>query len=80
MGKHLVWWPLEGSKLGGQWGNILLGGHWKVPSLVAFEMNPMLGGQWGSILFSGHWKVPRLIAFGRKKEKLFFYLFPFSTT
>ncbi len=26
-----------------------LGGQWKVPSLVALEMNLMLGGQWGSI-------------------------------
>jgi len=23
--------------LGGQWGNILFGGQWKVPSLVAFR-------------------------------------------
>ncbi len=33
-GKPQIWWPMEGSKLGGQWGNILFGGHWKVPSLV----------------------------------------------
>jgi len=52
---------MEGSNLGGQWGSILLSGHWKVLNLVAFEMNPMLGGQWGNILFSGHW----LVAIGR---------------
>jgi len=26
-GKPQTWWPMEGSKLGGQWGNILFGGH-----------------------------------------------------
>jgi len=35
MGKHLVWWPMEGSKLGGQWTSILLSSQWKIPSLVA---------------------------------------------
>jgi len=29
MGNHLAWWPMEGSKLGGQW---------KGPSLVAIGM------------------------------------------
>jgi hypothetical protein len=37
MGKHLIWWPMEGSKFGGEWGNILFGGQWKVP---------MFGGPW----------------------------------
>jgi hypothetical protein len=44
-GRFQVWWPLEGSKFGSQWGSILFGGQWKVsmligpwkvPSLVAF--------------------------------------------
>jgi len=61
-GRPPTWWPMEGSKLGGQWGNILLGGRWKVLNLVAFEMNLMPGGQWGSILLRGHWKVLNLVA------------------
>jgi hypothetical protein len=54
-----------------------LGGPWKVPSLVALEMNLMLKGQW---------KVPSLVAFGMfhawlpfdKKKKILFTSFHFS--
>jgi len=46
---------MEGSKLGGPW---------KIPSLVALEMNPMLGNQWGSILLGDQWKVLILVALG----------------
>ncbi len=53
----------EKEKVGGE-GRPQIGGQWKVPSLVALEMNPMLEGQWGSILFSDQWKVPSLVALG----------------
>jgi len=43
----------------------LLGGQWKVPSLVALGRNPMFGGQWGIILFGGQWKVPSLVTLGK---------------
>jgi hypothetical protein len=33
-------------KLGGQWGNILLGGQWKVPNLVVNGETSLLGGPW----------------------------------
>jgi hypothetical protein len=39
-----------------------LGGQWKVPNLVALEMNPMLECQWGGILLGGQWKVLSLVA------------------
>jgi hypothetical protein len=54
-GRFQTWWLLEGSKLGGMW---------KVPSLVALEMNLMFKDQWGNILFGGQWKVPSLVALG----------------
>jgi hypothetical protein len=67
-GRFQAWWPLEGSKLGGQWKDPKLGGQWKdpklggqwkVPSLVA---NGRFQAWWpleGSKL-GGQWKDPKL--------------------
>jgi hypothetical protein len=59
----------EKEKEGGK-GGPQLGGQWKVPSLVALDMNPMLRGQWGNILLSDQWKVPNLVAFGMSYDWL----------
>jgi hypothetical protein len=66
----------EKEKEGGE-GRFQLDGQWKVPSLVAFEMNPMLGGQWGNILLDDQWKVPNLVAFGRRRKSILFTPFHF---
>ncbi len=34
IGKYLVWWPMQGSKFHGQWGNISFGSQCKVPSFM----------------------------------------------
>jgi len=36
-GRFQIWWPLECSMLGGQWGSIFFDGQWKVLSLVVNE-------------------------------------------
>ncbi len=36
-GRSKFWWPMERSKLGGQWNVPKFGGQWNVP---------LLGGQW----------------------------------
>jgi len=54
-GMFQAWWPLEGS---------MIGGHWKIPILVAIGRFqawwPMEGSKLG-----GQWKVPSLVANGR---------------
>jgi hypothetical protein len=75
-GRSKAWWPMECSKLGGQW---------KVPCLVA---NGMFQAWWpmeGS-MFDGQWNVPSLMANGRfhvwwpmeGERKTHFHLFPLS--
>jgi len=54
-----AWWPMEGSKLGG---------HWKVPSLVAIGRfqtwwpleGSKFGGHWKDLKLGGQWKDPKL--------------------
>jgi len=54
-GRFKVWWPMECSKLGGQW---------KVPCLVANGMFQAWWSMEGSML-GGQWNVSSLVANGR---------------
>jgi len=67
-GRFQAWWPMQGSKLNGQWKVPMFGGQWE---------NILLGGQWKVPMFGGPWKVPSLVAIGRKKINIFFTSFHF---
>jgi len=88
-GRSEIWWPMECSKLGGQWNVLMFGGQWNVPSFVANGMfqclvaNGMFQASWPMECskLRGQWNVPLLGDQWKVKEKHLFTLpiFPQQT-
>jgi hypothetical protein len=93
-GRSKARWPMECSKLGGQWKEKekfpLLGGQWKEKEKFYSlggqwkekEKFPLLGGQWNVPLLGGQWNVKKnpfhLFSFSPQQTYLNLQFFPLT--